>query len=227
MLKLSRTVLALVALAICLSGPASAEESTQIVEAQIVSDDPIVHAYGVIIRESAGTDLPDRAADQPVIDPQKPAAVIRDAVFTDMGDSIWKLSVTLEDQDILPKTRVTFVATTASGAVIPGPLSWISEPEKVFSPKDRLCQSRPDSDQITKLFSLDEKALRTLLEVRTTRAQVLENRLRDLLSPATIEQLRRLESEFGLTTSPPLTMELELHELTRRIGLIESILKNQ
>lgn len=196
-------------------------------EVSIVSEDPIVRAYALVIRESAGTDIQERSADQPVIDPQKPATVVREAKVSKADGDTWRLTVDLEDGDLLPKTRVTFVATTQSGEIIPGPLTWITEPEKSVAPAQTLCQSRPDSEQISKLFALEEKALRTLLEVRTTRAQVLEKRLRQQLTPETIAQLERMEGEFGLSRTPRLTMDLELPELTRRIGLIESILKNQ
>lgn len=213
--------------AIALTAAAASAEETGEISAEIFSAKPLVRAYALVIREAAGTDVPQQGPDAPITDPLKPATVTKEARIEQIADDRWRLTAPLTEQDMLPKTRVTFVATSADGLIIPGPLAWVNPPVSSAQPAEALCQARPDRDQIQKLFSLDERALRTLLEVRATRAEVLEKSLRKLLTPDVIEKLISLEHELGLNSSPQLDADLELEELTRRIGLIESVLKSQ
>lgn len=179
---------------------------------EVVSTEPIVSAYGVVLDTSEGAE-------------GSKESLTRKAAITVVDDNHWNVVIRLEPADLEEHKRLTAVAVTRSGKLIPSEVRWIVEPSSVALTSTH-CLSRDPSSE-AKLRALDKDALQALVQIRRTRAEVLRGQLTAALNVQTIAQLTGIEKDLGLGGAERLSGKLPVEELAHRVGAIKAVLKSR
>lgn len=194
----------------------------------LASDERIVDAYGILIFDPiVKTPGPADSTNEDVQSLIKPESVTKTALVKELDQGIWEISTALTAEEQDRSGKVTVIAITDSGKILPGGVQLLKESiEYVRLQKEQLQCNQRENGVTAKLLRLNEKSLTSLVEVRSAKEEVLRNHLAQLLSPGTVEKLSQREKALGLYYPEPISEKLPLTELASRITAINALSKN-
>lgn len=140
-----------------------------------------------------------------------------------IGDSEWEIRVSPPPTSLGKSAKIAILALDEDGNIIPSAVKWLDPSQRVVTQKEGSCVSRGDISEIEKLFKLDQEALKTLADIRTTKAKVLEQKLRKLLTPAALNTIHSLEKSYGLDSSQLLTPNASIDEIVSRLARLQAL----
>ena len=145
----------------------------------------------------------------------------RPAKFEYLQGDKWKITIPVTEEEKRTGVLFTAFAETLSGRVISAAVrrsgqSFVSQ-VPLSCAKDATIY-----DHVTiNAFTPDER--RVFRQVKSERIQKLQERLSQLLGPATFEMLNQREKRLGLSGAKSITIDTPLEELVRRIVRIQAI----
>ena len=224
---------ALAVLALLAATPKSwAQDNEKALEraVMLVSAEPITRATAVIVFE------PELRSAPVVQDPEALKAIVPHVVERPTyierlpGDS-WKVVAYLQPSDLKPKAKLTVLATTESGKSVVSPVQWLlpDEGAQNFGQLAEVrCSHRETSVALEKLLTKSVEDLQKLAGVRKQRRKLLEDLVRERLTPAALERLSVLEEQANAKNSvaaPKVTLSRStaLEELVERLLALEAV----
>ena len=136
------------------------------------------------------------------------------------------VSIPIEDKDETPPRLVAFSGVNSDGE------KYISEMRRLTGidesvPGKYSCQKSERQLADEKLNILKDSSLQELVDIREKKRALLLERVRSQLTPGVIKSLRKLESQYGLTSTPELSVELPTEQLLWRLLLLQTSAQNQ
>lgn len=181
----------------------------------ITSTDDIVTAYGVVFAPGeAELGMRDEGV-----------GVRRECEIRNKGGAQWELALKLEPEDFRPGSRITAIAATSSGKIIASRIRPLDT--QSASVHEAKCAASEDPKYLAKLLALDDTRLRALVEIRRKRRELLQIRLKELLTPAVVTSLEALEDELGYGGEGSLGGRTTPSALARRVTSVEPLLKQR
>jgi hypothetical protein len=190
------------------NGQGQGETVTQV----LVSDEPIVKAYGLVFSHFA--ELSESVGAKPQG---------RQAEVKKMLGNKWEIAVKLEAVDLQPGTMFTVVGTTVSGKIVPGSVDWLKPQGKTINPSSVKCGSSIHYQSLENLIALDEQALRKLIELRRKQKDLLAELVARSLTPELVSKLAVAEERLGLRKEKPLSLGVAPEEIARRMGTLQAL----
>ena len=176
----------------------------------ITSTDDIVSAYGVVFAPG---------------DPDDATGVRRECEIKNKGGAQWELVVKLQPEDFRAGARVTAIAATSGGRVIASRIRPLdSQSSTVTEPQ---CEVNRDPTYLNKLVALDDTKLRAIVEIRRKKRELLQLRLKELLTPSVTQQIERIETQLGYGGEGPIAARTTPSALARRVAAIEGELATE
>ena len=171
----------------------------------ITSTDDIVSAYGVVFAPGeAELGMRDEGV-----------GVRRECEIRSKGGAQWELVLKLAPEDFRPGSRLTAIAATSSGKIIASRIRPLdTQSATVLEAK---CAASEDPKYLAKLLALDDTKLRALVEIRRKKRELLQLRLKELLTPAVVKRLETLEQELGYSGEGSLAGRTTPSALARRM----------
>lgn len=179
----------------------------------ITSTDDIVSAYGVVF---APGEAEAGMRDEGV-------GVRRECEIRNKGGAQWELVLKLEPEDFRSGSRLTAVAATSSGKIIASRIRPLDT--QSASVVEAKCAASEDPKYLAKLLALDESKLRALVEIRRKKRELLQIRLKELLTPAVVKRLEALEGELGYGGEGSLGGRTTPSALARRVSTVAPALE--
>lgn len=192
------------------------------------SEEELVRATAIIIFE------PEVRSAPVVQEPEALAAIIPHAVerptrIERLPDNSWRIITTLLGEDLLPKAKLTVIGFTASGKSVVSPVQWLQANEQIQN-YSQLAEVRCEQQELgapfKNLLQRSPQELEKLVDIRKKRRRLLEELLRERLTPAVLSRLTTFEAQLAERNSaqprPSLSPELPLDELIERLIVLQT-----
>ncbi|MCB0320165.1 MAG: hypothetical protein KDD60_04510 [Bdellovibrionales bacterium] len=125
------------------------------------------------------------------------------------------ITVDIPNSLSLNSTLVSGVVETPNSELLFGPLTFgdLPDPRAVVP----ICEA---ADSASKIQPEQAQLLRSLVEIRQRRVQVIQKTIKEMAVPALVERLTRLESQFGFQYKEPFSAELSATEIAARLDAL-------
>ena len=171
----------------------------------ITSTDEIVSAYGVVF-------APEES--------ENGAGIRRECEIRNKGGAQWELAVRLQPEDFRTGARVTAIAATSAGKIIASRIRPLDTQSATVAAAQ--CLASDDPQYLAKLLALDDEKLRSIVEIRRKKRELLQIRLKELLNPSVSKRIEEIEGTLGYGGEGPIAGRTTPSVLARRVASIES-----
>ena len=176
----------------------------------ITSTDDIVTAYGIVFAPGeAELGMRDEGV-----------GVRRECEIRNKGGAQWELAVRLQPEDFRTGARVTAIAATSAGKIIASRIRPLDTQSATVAAAQ--CLASDDPQYLAKLLALDDEKLRSIVEIRRKKRELLQIRLKELLNPSVSKRIEEIEGTLGYGGEGPIAGRTTPSVLARRVASIES-----
>jgi len=197
-------------------------------EFEIFCAEHIEKAVGIILKsseESQTAQIEDFVAKHRE-NPENAFTESRPATAERLSVRVWKVTVTLQPDDYLQKHNLAVVAFTNSGEIISAEVRQLGSARSDDIAVSLSCPTAATA-KYSNLLSLSDEKLQALAEIKERKQEILVKFIREFLTSDVILRLQEQERKYNLMHQNPITPEISIHELVKRIAVLQSIAEAQ